>query len=583
MSAKPKKRAVIYARLSVDDAGAKKRGRLTNDPSLSVEAQLEACRTLCKREGYKVVGEFKDDGISGRCWPAGEEFEADAEADTLTLEVIKKKRKSKTRRPDFGKVIRMVQNHEADVVVVRDMTRFARPVFLSRLQYYLNNFFRVNANRAAIHSGTDGYINFNDDMRIMSLLMMDAAEDKRTRERAEHSAAAIRAEREKGRYWTPSIPYGYEKGTKGYIPHKKRSSYVKRLFERVSQGASLGKMVREFNGEKVPTPSMTRVNDMNRATDHRKSDTWSRSSISSIVRNPLYCGKSRVDENRVVKCVAVAKPIIGEHLFYVVQDKLDKERRDIPAKAKTARGLASGIIRCACGSTLGGHSDGKRTKAYRCRRRAETGCKGSIQSNNLDDFLGAFLSLNYVMELERIKERIKSKKGRNKLIEDEGELNRRIRESRKELSDLGKEINIKEILKSLSGMEEDLADIQRQIAELDRIPDELPASWEINYRCLNEDVRREIVRSIFEKITVYGERVEFTLRSKETFTIRRSMARKSGRGKLLPEVHASAMYDKYKNIGFRRSDFIGEKTVFLGGALNFILTRKEDGVERKAV
>jgi len=64
-----------------------------------------------------------------------------------------------------------------------------------------------------------------------------------------------------------------------------------------------------------------------------------------------------------------------------------------------------------CGSTLGAHSDGKKIKAYRCRRRGETGCKNCIDSTNLDAFLEMFLPLNQIMEAERIKERAKAKKG----------------------------------------------------------------------------------------------------------------------------------------------------------------------------
>ena len=60
------KRAVLYARTSQDseDAGLK----------VSIEEQLEACRNLCKSQGYQIVGEYFDRNRSGRTYPTGSSF-----------------------------------------------------------------------------------------------------------------------------------------------------------------------------------------------------------------------------------------------------------------------------------------------------------------------------------------------------------------------------------------------------------------------------------------------------------------------------------------------------------------------------
>jgi len=60
------KRALIYARTSQDseDAGLK----------VSIEEQLEACRNLCKNQGYQIIGEYFDRNRSGRTYPTGSSF-----------------------------------------------------------------------------------------------------------------------------------------------------------------------------------------------------------------------------------------------------------------------------------------------------------------------------------------------------------------------------------------------------------------------------------------------------------------------------------------------------------------------------
>jgi len=85
-------RAVLYARCSSTKQA---------DRDLSVPAQLDACRLHAERQGWLVVGDFHDDGVSG--------FEDE-------------------RRPAFSKMLaNMVgQPRPFDVIVVWDLSRFSR-------------------------------------------------------------------------------------------------------------------------------------------------------------------------------------------------------------------------------------------------------------------------------------------------------------------------------------------------------------------------------------------------------------------------------------------------------------------------
>ncbi len=82
-------RAVIYRRVSTDDQAESK---------LGLEAQDEATKSMCAYKKWTIVGQFCDEGVSGR----------------------------KESRPDFDKALSMLANKEADVLVVKSLDRISR-------------------------------------------------------------------------------------------------------------------------------------------------------------------------------------------------------------------------------------------------------------------------------------------------------------------------------------------------------------------------------------------------------------------------------------------------------------------------
>ena len=85
------KRAILYARVSSDDT--RKEGR-------NLQGQLEMYRTYCREKGYRVVAELAEDdrGASGASWDL----------------------------PQLNKALDMARAGEFDVLVTRELDRFAR-------------------------------------------------------------------------------------------------------------------------------------------------------------------------------------------------------------------------------------------------------------------------------------------------------------------------------------------------------------------------------------------------------------------------------------------------------------------------
>ena len=106
------KRAAIYARVSTHNG---------QNP----EMQLDEVREYCRRRGWKIVGEYVDEGISG----------------------------SKEHRPALDRLLSACRKRLVDSVVVYRYDRFARS--LRQLVNALDEFRALGIDFASLHEGVD--------------------------------------------------------------------------------------------------------------------------------------------------------------------------------------------------------------------------------------------------------------------------------------------------------------------------------------------------------------------------------------------------------------------------------------------
>lgn len=164
-------RAAIYSRVSTEKQAYK----------YSLPTQRNLCKELCEREKWQVVGVFEDAGISG----------------CLIDE-----------RPDFMKMLGLVQQKKIDVIVTTDSDRFFRPENHADLGR-LHGILITGKAKLATISGKVYDLSNEDDWFMSSLeSLLAGKERKKIRARV---ARVVMQRKLDGHYWGMVIPSGYEK------------------------------------------------------------------------------------------------------------------------------------------------------------------------------------------------------------------------------------------------------------------------------------------------------------------------------------------------------------------------------------
>ena len=497
-------RAAIYCRKSSDDRRGSGKGE--DDPSLSVKAQESDCRRAVEREGWNLVAVLADDGISGRTWPEGKDYEALAASDSLTNDYIKSM--GKKRRPGLGALLDGVKRREIDVIVVRDAPRLARPIFQSALQNFLPSF--IQSNKVRILSLADGLVDYSDFGKALSLFLSEAILDKELKTRAKHSKEARKREWASGRFLA-HVPFGYVRDANGKLAqHPGNAKIIREFFEKSAKGASTASIAREYtqSGRKSPTGKALRMH-----------------TLRDMLMNPIYMGKVSID-GRLIKCVDVDDPIVPEAMFHKIA-KMFESRKGIKSnRSKSTGGPATGIIKCGlCGSALihWKAMDGSIYRRYNCSRKLDMECRCSISANNLDEFLDHFIPLKSILERRQMARDAEEKSQLPGLLAQEKELNEKIAKYEERILSEDMELFI-DVFKKLKT---ELLKVQRRIAELENIPDVSPKKSELKIFFGKEedglpmDEKRNIMRSVFRKITVFPKKVLFDLITDESFVVKR--------------------------------------------------------------
>jgi len=292
-------RAFIYARVSKDEEG-----------SASLESQLQACREYARQKGYTVVAEFTET--------------ASAFAPL-------------NRRKVFKEMIERALQGECDVIVVWDLTRFARlqevaVVVRSQLE-------KVGVRVESVRDPISG-----DDIvsRIYRGLMELFAEVESLQISSRTKRGLLNAVR-KG-HWCFGIPFGYRVENKHLVPDPETAPIVQRLFALACEGYTIKELERLT---KIP-----------------------KSTVARILRNPVYAGEY------VWRGIVIQTPaLVDRETFDRVQALLSVRLTHIPARTSSAQHPLAGLVYCHCGARcllLAGKSG--RYRYYVCKRRLEDEC-----------------------------------------------------------------------------------------------------------------------------------------------------------------------------------------------------------------
>jgi DNA invertase Pin-like site-specific DNA recombinase len=298
-------RAVIYLRQSRDRAG----------DELAIKRQREDCERLCRERKWTVA-------------------EVVPENDTSAS--------SDKPRPQFARVLSMVDAGEVDVVVCWHVDRLVRR--LADLEDVITRCEKAGVKLATV----SGDLDLSTDAgrlvgRILASVARGEVERKSARQRRAQRQAA---EAGKPVKWSHR-PFGYEVDKTTKMPSE--AAAVVSAADQILSGGTLLSIARQWTvAGHTPPQGAAR---------------WTTASVRNVLRNPRIAGLSTYDGEIVGRGKWDA--LVGEETWRAVRAVLDDPSRG--NRRRGVRTLLGGVARCRCGAPMFGGRNTRGDPAYRCR------------------------------------------------------------------------------------------------------------------------------------------------------------------------------------------------------------------------
>jgi site-specific DNA recombinase len=298
----------LYTRVS-------SRNQLETDYS-SLETQRERLEAYCRsQENYTVFRIYEDGGYS---------------ADSLD-------------RPALKEMVRDIRDGKLNCVLAYKIDRLTRSVKDFHLLMDL-----FDRNGVKFVSVTQSLDTQNPMGRLLRNVLLDFAQFEREMT-ADRTRDKMHQRAQKGLWNGGHAPYGYTARDKKLVMNPEEAERVQFMFRYFAN-----------------TPSLSRLRqELHRFGWHNRSGKlWGKMTLDQILRNPIYCGLIRFNDQRFK---GEHEALIEEVLFNKVQSA---RRQYTHSKTKSDRTfLLKGLIRCSvCGSWMTPHYTQKRHKdgsAYR--------------------------------------------------------------------------------------------------------------------------------------------------------------------------------------------------------------------------
>lgn len=324
-------RAALYCRLSSDDAYLGESG--------SIKTQRALLTQYCKENNIPVYDVYTDDGFSGT------NFE----------------------RPAFKRMLSDLESHKANLVIVKDLSRFGRE-YAQMGMYIENDFEDWNIRFISIGENIDT-LNGTDEilMPITNVINSQYAKECSRKTKQAHRALA-----KEGKFIGSRAPFGYIKDPKDrhhLLVDEEAASVVRSIFKMFCDGIGYVRMTKILREKKILNPQAY-FNKNN--PDYYKSDYWRQNfdwhatSIRVILNNPVYLGQTTFGRTKVKgktkkKKVATEEsewivventhePIIDKATWNLAHDIMKNRRRETKSGETQ---MFAGLVKCSdCGSAL---------------------------------------------------------------------------------------------------------------------------------------------------------------------------------------------------------------------------------------
>lgn len=312
------KRVVTYSRVSTEEQA--KSGS-------SLESQREACAKYAQEQGWMVIAEIEDAGVSGATFD----------------------------RPGLDRIRDMAQEGQLDALIVYDLDRLSRKAVY---QMVLEE--ELGKAEVTIHSVLGNYED-RDEGRLMKTIKAGIAEYERAKIK-ERMNRGKRTKAHRGEVASGgNTAYGYRNnGNRQLVIEEREAEVVRLIFELFtnSEDVSISEIARRLTA----SPHHT-------STGKKK---WYACSVSNILKNQTYAGclhynkvrrKNEYSKKRVARpkeeWIAIPVPaIVSQAAFECAQRRLERNRK---FKRRQPRHpyLLSGMLVCAeCGRAYSGAFSG---------------------------------------------------------------------------------------------------------------------------------------------------------------------------------------------------------------------------------
>lgn len=343
-----KRKVAAYCRVSTDN----------EDQANSFESQQRYFRQYIERNpDWELYEIFADEGISGT---------------------------NTKKRKEFNRMIACAKNGDFDLIITKEISRFARNTLDSI--YYTRE---LKKHGVGVIFMNDNINTLDGDAELRLAIMSSIAQEE-SRKTSERVKWGQKRQMEQGVVFGRSM-LGYDvKGGKMYI-NEAGAKIVRLIFHKfVKEGKGTHVIARELREEGV---APMRVKE------------WQNTVILRVIRNEKYCGdlvqkKTYTPDflshekkyNRGQEEFVIIKdhhePIVSRELFVEANRILDEKSLSQEGKAKhSSRYPFSGKIKCGCcgASYVARYKtrrDGSRYKAWRCNEAAKHGSPHTDKAGN---------------------------------------------------------------------------------------------------------------------------------------------------------------------------------------------------------
>lgn len=281
-----------------------------------MDRQRKACLKIAAERGWTVVGEHVDNSISA----------TDA----------------RKVRPGYDALCREYDLGRFDALLCWDLDR------LTRQPRQLEDWIERTERRGLLLVTANGEADLSTDGGQMFARIKIAVARSEVQRKGARQKAAQKQRAEKGRPPKGVRLTGYTLDGE-VIPAE--ADIVRRIFERFTRGESLKGIAADLQSDGVPT---------------RRGGRWSSSSVSSVLRNARYAGRSVYKGEDAGE--GNWKPLVTEAQFGATQARLDDPRRKTRGESTARKHLGSGLYYCSCGLRVKSSSGmGNGLNRYTCR------------------------------------------------------------------------------------------------------------------------------------------------------------------------------------------------------------------------